>query len=81
MNLITMGIGLLPCTYGIFVLILRLKGQDGNFKKLAAMKEKWGERTGSIIHYITYVAVPFIFGVVIIYSGYAGLSLADFLAA
>lgn len=34
MNMETMGVGLLPCTYAVYVLILRLKGKNKNFRSL-----------------------------------------------
>ena len=81
MNLITVAIGLLPCAYAVFVLILRLQGKDEKFRKLGPMKERFGEKAGSIIHYIGYVAVPFICGIIVIYAGFAGLNILDIIAA
>ena len=81
MNLTTVAIGLLPCAYAFFVLTLRLKGKDDKFRKLGPMKERFGEKTGSMIHYIGYVAVPFICGIIVICAGFAGFSIIDIVAS
>lgn len=70
-----MGIGLLPCSYAISVLILRLQGKNGNFRKLSPMKQKDGNKAGSGILYFGYVFVPRAVGLFIFYSGIKGLDL------
>ncbi len=77
MNFLTIGLGILSCGYAILVLILRLKGRDERFKKLKPMKEKFGEKVGSTIHYIGYVLIPFLLGLILIYNGFWGLSIKD----
>ena len=65
-------LGIAMVAYAIFVLTLRLMGKDEKFKKLEPMKKQWGEKAGSIIHYIGYVALPFSIGCYIIYLGIIG---------
>lgn len=77
MNFVTIGIGLLPCAYAIYVLILRIKGKNDLFRKLGPMKKTFGNKLGSAIHYFGYVIVPMGFGVFVIYLGMKGLNLAD----
>ncbi len=72
MNLITIIIGLVFCGYGIMVIRLRLLGKDEKFKKLGPMRKVYGEKAGSIIHYIGYGIIPFLFGVWIIIAGSRG---------
>ncbi|MDC7241810.1 MAG: hypothetical protein PQJ50_15765 [Spirochaetales bacterium] len=79
MNLLTMAVGLLPCAYALYVLVLRVQGKDERFRKLGPIKEKFGEKTGSIIHLLAYGALPFIFGISVIAAGVAGLSITDFI--
>ena len=79
MDLIAIAIGLLPCAYAVYVLTMRLRGKNEVFKKLAPMKEKYGERTGSTIHYIAYAGVPFVVGVSIIVSGVLGFRILDWI--
>jgi hypothetical protein len=79
MNLLTIAIGLLPFAYAVYVLILRLQGKDDKFMKLGPMKRKFGDKAGSIVHYIAYFLIPLIIGLVIIVSGIAGLDIVEIL--
>ena len=79
MNLLTIAIGLLPCAYAFYVLTLRLQRKDEKFKKLGPMKRKFGDKAGSIIHYVGYFLIPLIIGIVIIVSGIAGLDIVEVL--
>jgi hypothetical protein len=81
MNTITITIGFVIVAYAVTVFILRLKGKENFFKKLSHMKEKFGDKTGSIIHYVSYVLIPLIFGLIIIYSGCKGVSIMAILNA
>lgn len=77
MVLINIVIGTIILFYALVVFILRISGKERQFKKLKPMKEKFGENTGSVIHYFGYVAVPMIIGLAIIYLGIIGISIFD----
>lgn len=62
----SMTIGIVIVLYSILVLMLRLFKVNHLFRKLVVMKDRYGSRRGSIIHYISYVFVPFIIGVTFI---------------
>jgi hypothetical protein len=74
MNLITFIIGLSALGYGIYTWISR-KNNEKIFWKLKHMRKFWGERTGSLIHFISYTLLPIIFGIVIIIFSINGGSL------
>ena len=78
MDFITIGIGLLPVLYGIYILVLRLQGKNEKLKKLEPMKKFWGERLGPLIHIVAYVIAPITIGVVIIIAGVNGTSIIQF---
>lgn len=77
MNPITILVGLVFAGYGIMVLILRLQGKDEKFKKLGPMRKVYGEKAGSLIHYIGYFFIPLVFGIWIIVSGIKGINVFD----
>jgi len=74
MNFLTMGIGALALGYGIFAGVMRKKNPS-SFKKLEPMKRIYGEKAGSVIHFIGYVAVPILFGIIALVSGYLGKNI------
>ncbi len=78
MNLVTIGIGLLIFLYGLYTMILRIKSPD-KLGKLKAMKDKFGDNTGNILHIIAYTVLPIIFGTILIFAGLNGLSILEFL--
>ena len=65
-------VGIAACAYAAFVLVMRLTGRDDKFRKLGPMREFWGPRVGSAIHYVGYVVVPFVFGIFLIVAGLRG---------
>jgi hypothetical protein len=77
MNPVTILIGVILCAYAASVLILRLKGREERFRKLGAMRNFWGPRLGSAIHYVGYVVVPFGFGVALIFAGWTGVNVFE----
>lgn len=77
MILINLIIGSVIIIYAVVMFVLRTFGDGKQVKKLEPMKEKYGERTGSAIHFFAYVAVPLIFGLLIIYLGIIGISIFD----
>ncbi|MCK5209636.1 MAG: hypothetical protein KAQ79_16490 [Cyclobacteriaceae bacterium] len=78
MDFITIGIGLLPVAYGIYILVLRLQGKNEKLKKLEPMKKFWGESLGLAIHFVAYIVAPIIIGVAIITAGVNGTSILQF---
>ena len=77
MVLINIVIGTIISAYALIVFVLRISGKEDQFKKLMPMKERFGENTGSVIHYFGYAAVPMIIGLAIIYPGIIGISIFD----
>ena len=61
-------IGGAAIAYGLYTLLLRSQNPD-KFSKLTAMKEMWGEQTGSLIHLISYSFLPIAFGVFMLVRG------------
>ena len=76
-NLSTVALGSVACAYAIGVLALRLAGRERYFRKLVPMRQQWGSRTGSALHYASYVVVPFVVGATVIAAGLSGISLID----
>jgi hypothetical protein len=74
MNYTTLAIGLLALLFGICTLFVRIKRPE-KFGKLNAMKEKFGEKTGSAIHTISYTVIPIIAGIVFIVVGFMGVAV------
>jgi hypothetical protein len=74
MNYTTLAIGLLALFFGICTLFLRMK-HPGAFRKLNAMKEKYGEKAGATIHTIFYTFIPIIAGIIFIIIGFMGESI------
>ena len=79
MNYVTVAIGLIPIAYGVYVMIVRINGNTRNFRKLELMKKFWGERPGSIIHFISYALVPIAVGISIVMYGISGYSVTDWI--
>lgn len=75
MNPLTLALGVLSCCYGGYVLTLRLRGHDEKFRKLGPMREFWGPKLGSGIHYFGYAVMPLIFGLALIWAGYQGIGI------
>ena len=74
MNYTTLAIGLVALAFGLCTLYFRMKRPE-HFRKLNAMKEKFGEKTGTAIHTISYTVLPIIAGIVFIVGGLMGLAL------
>ena len=74
MNYTTLVIGLLVLFFGICTLFLRVKRPQA-FRKLNAMKARYGEKTGAAIHTISYTVIPIIAGIIFIIIGFMGESI------
>ena len=75
MNPLSLLVGVASCAYALFVLVMRLRGRDDMFRKLGPMRNFWGPRLGSVIHYVGYVIVPLGFGILLIWAGSHGKNL------
>lgn len=80
MDSITIAVGFVPILFGVYTLFIRIISPE-KLAKLGPMKEKFGARQGLIIHTITYSVMPIIFGIVLVYAGFNGMSLAQFLTS
>ena len=80
MNYITIGIGALVCSYGILSGIFWFIKPEW-FAKKEAMKDKWGNTAGSILHFTSYIIVPLILGGILIFGGITGISLKEVFAS
>jgi hypothetical protein len=74
MNILTIVLGILCIGYGIYTAIMRAKAPE-KFGKLEAMKKKFGDKAGQIVHIVSYTIVPILVGVAFFVSGLFGLSL------
>jgi hypothetical protein len=79
MNLATLAAGLLICAYALWALALRLQGKDARFRKLGPMRQFWGPRLGSAIHYLGYVIAPLSVGMGVVIAGLKGINLLSLL--
>jgi hypothetical protein len=79
MNSITLTVGILICAYALWVLTMRLQGKDSKFRKLEPMRQFWGPRLGSAIHYLGYVIAPFALGIGVMIAGLKGVNLLTLL--
>jgi uncharacterized membrane protein YidH (DUF202 family) len=59
-------IGVVLIGLGCLTLAARLLGWDQVFWKRQPMKEQFGERTGDIIHFVAYIAVPIVVGLLLV---------------
>ncbi len=73
MNTTTVIIGAVVILLGVVTLISRLPGTPES-KKHRAMKERWGT-AGSVIHFVAYVVVPIVAGVIFVTAGLRGVAL------
>jgi hypothetical protein len=74
MNVITLSLGIILFGFGIFSIILRIKSPE-KFGKLEAMKNKFGDEGGMLIHIIFYSVLPILAGIVFIVCGILGVSI------
>lgn len=64
-------LGVLAALYGLFTFYVRATSPE-KLRKLAAMKQAWGETGGTIVHVIGYSVVPLLVGVGMIVTGLSG---------
>ena len=78
MNLFTMVIGVVICLYGVYTMTMRTRSPE-KFVKLKAMKDKYGDSTGTAIHIMAFSVVPIVMGIILSFAGFNGLSLLPML--
>lgn len=64
-------LGIAAVGYGLYTAYVRATSPE-KFGKLGAMKQRWGDRGGMIVHVIGYTVVPLIVGAVLIMSSMLG---------
>jgi hypothetical protein len=74
MDPLTTGIGVICICFGLYTAIVRVKSPQ-RFVKLEAMKQKFGNNTGTFIHKVAYTFLPLVSGVIITFAGFKGISL------
>jgi hypothetical protein len=74
MNIFTLVLGVFCVGYGIYTAFMRVKTPE-KFGKLEAMKKKFGDKAGKIIHIVSYTIIPILVGIVFIITGFFGGSL------
>lgn len=74
MNIVTVIVVFCFFGYGIFSGIMRVKKPE-YFKKLEPMKRAYGAKAGNVVHFIGYVVIPIVFGIVLMVSGLTGKKL------
>jgi hypothetical protein len=74
MNIIAIVLGVFSIGYGVFSAIIRVKSPE-KFGKLEAMKKKFGDKTGNVIHVVFYTFIPISAGIVFLVCGFLGISL------
>lgn len=62
-------IGILSICFSLFTFGLRLTGRTSLFGKIDAMKSKFGEKAGNLIHIFFYTLIPFIVGIIFLLKG------------
>jgi hypothetical protein len=73
-NPVTMAAGALALLFGLGTYFLRLKAPE-ELSKMKAMKQRFGEKKGLLIHTVSYTVLPMVFGAVLILAGLMGFSL------
>ena len=74
MNIMAIVLGVLCIVYGVFTAVMREKLPE-RFGKLEAMKKKFGDKKGKVIHIVSYTVVPILAGIVFVVCGFFGISL------
>lgn len=76
MDVFTVGLGVLALLYGIGTGFLRMF-KPSAFSKLEPMKERYGALVGNLLHFVSYVVAPVIFGLVFLIAGLQGISMFE----
>ena len=73
MNIPTVVIGIAALLFGIYTMYVRSTNPD-KFGKLKAMKAHFGKKGGALLHLVIYSIIPIIFGIIILFTGFMGVS-------
>ena len=74
MNSTTIIIGIAVLLFGAYSTVMHLKYPE-KIKKLASLKELFGDKTGDRIHFGAYCVLPLAAGAIFIYAGTKGAAL------
>jgi len=74
MNILTILIGIAALLFGIYTIFVRSTNPD-KFGKLKAMQESFGKKRGALIHLVFYSIIPIIFGIIMLFAGFMGVSI------
>jgi len=64
--------------FGVYTATTSIKSPD-ELNKLKYMRDKLGMKTGTIVHTVAYVLVPFLFGYFMFKAGANGITIQDFI--
>jgi len=78
MQYTTLALGTAIIIYAIYIAVTSLNSPD-ELVKLKYMRSKFGIKTGTIVHSLVYIIVPFIFGCFVINAGIDGISITQFI--
>jgi TRAP-type mannitol/chloroaromatic compound transport system permease large subunit len=62
-------VGFVAAVFGLYTLAMRLSRPE-RFSRLAVMKERLGERAGSLVHLVIYSLLPLAIGVYFLLVGF-----------
>ena len=74
MDLPTLLIGAFAICFGIYTAVVRIFWPQ-KFGKLEAMKKRYGNKVGTVVHVIGYTLAPIGFGLVMLHTAYRGGSI------
>jgi len=74
MNTTTLIIGAAVLLFGVYMTIMRYTRPQG-LKKLEALKDLFGDKTGNLIHMLAYSIMPLMAGGIFLLAGVKGISL------
>jgi multisubunit Na+/H+ antiporter MnhB subunit len=74
MNLVTLLLGAVALSFGLYTLYLRGRSPE-KFRKLEAMKKQWGPGIGNTVHLIAYSILPIVVGVILLTAGWLGVAI------
>jgi len=78
MQYTTITLGAAIIFYASYIIYTSIKSPE-ELIKLKYMRAKFGATTGTIMHSIIYVVVPFIFGCFILVAGIEGTTIGEFI--
>ena len=73
MNIPSVVIGIAALLFGVYTMYVRSTNPD-KFGKLKAMQAHFGKKRGALIHLVIYSIIPVIFGIIMLFAGFMGVS-------